>query len=176
MQPSDKPQFLKVLNGLAAMKKATLIPEVLDLWWGCMADWSIEDFKAAAIHVIKNSTFMPTPKDFEDLRKAGRNTAGEAFAKALGWARSGAYRNPAKTPDAILIDRVVHALGGWIAITSCDEEKLHFLERRFVEHFETIQDSSDVREALPAIAKPDWLQLGVEARRKALTKEPETET
>ena len=70
MQDADKPQFLKVLNGMASMKKATLTAEVLDLWWACMSDWSSEDFKAAAIHVLKTTTFMPTPKDFEDLRKA----------------------------------------------------------------------------------------------------------
>lgn len=177
MQPSDKADFLKVLNGMAAMKKAQLIPEVLDLWWACMADWSIEDFKGAAVHVMKNATFMPTPKDFEDLCKAGRHTAGEAFAKAVGWARSGSYRTPAKSEDGKFIDRVVHALGGYQVISMCDEEKLHFLEKRFAEHFETMRDSADVREALPSIAKPDWLQLGVESRRKALAKlESETES
>lgn len=150
MQATDKPDFLKVMNGMAAMRKAPLIPEVLDLWWACMEDWKLEDFKAAAIQVLKTQTFMPTPKDFEDLRKAGRETAGEAWAKAIGWAASGAYRD-CQMGDPIT-DRAVRALGGYKAIAMCDEDKLHFLERRFAEHFESIQDATDTRAAVPQIA------------------------
>lgn len=150
MQATDKPDFLKVMNGMAAMRKAPLIPEVLDLWWACVADWNLEDFKAAAVQVLKTSTFMPTPKDFEDLRKAGRETAGEAWANAVSWAASGAYRD-CEMGDPIT-DKAVRALGGYKAIAMCDEDKLHFLERRFAEHFESIQDATDTRAAVPQIA------------------------
>jgi hypothetical protein len=170
MQTHEKAQFLKVLNGMAAMKKAPMLPEVLDLWWACMADWSIEDFKAAAIHVIKKkATFMPTPKDFEDLRKAGRPTAGEAWANAIGWAASGSYRDCEMSDE--LTNKAVRALGGYRAIAMCDEDKLHFLERRFCEHYETLEDVAATRVALPQIAaRPDWLQLqSAVAVRKRLT-------
>lgn len=167
MQPSDKPQFLKVLNGLAAIKKTQLVPEALDLWWGCMADWTIEDFKAGAIEVLKRTDFMPTPKDFEDLRSAGRMTAGEAWDYAVGHAGSSAYRQgPMGNP---MIDQCVRMLGGYSAIAMCDEDKLHYLERRFVEHFETLDDAQSVRESVPQIARPDWLQLGLDNARKRLT-------
>jgi hypothetical protein len=43
-------------------------------------------------------------------------------------------------------------IGGPNVIGMCDEDKLHFLERRFTEHYETLQDSEDVRESVPAIA------------------------
>lgn len=152
MQVEDKIQFLKVLNGMAAMKKATLIPEVLDLWWLCMADWSIEDFKAAAVQVLKRSDFMPGPKDFEDLRKAGKDTPGEAFATALDWVRSGAYKSTPQSARAKSIDRAVQLIGGYKVIAMCEEDKLHFLERRFCEHYETMTDSDSVRLALPKIA------------------------
>lgn len=152
MQPSDRADFLRVLNGMAAMKKAALIPEVLDLWWLCMADWSIEDFKAAAVQVLKRSDFMPGPKDFEDLRKAGSDTPGEAFAAALDWVRSGAYKSPPQSARAKHIDRAVQLIGGYQVIAKCEEDKLHFLERRFCEHYESMTDSDRVRKALPQIA------------------------
>ena len=157
MQVDDKPQFLKVLNGMAAMKKATLIPEVLDLWWGCMADWSIDDFKAATVEILKRTAYMPTPKDFEDLRRAGRMTAGEAWDRAVGHAASSAYRD-GPTGD-YLLDQCVRMIGGYSVIAMCDEDKLHFLERRFCEHYETLEDATDVRDAVPQIAKPDWMTL-----------------
>lgn len=155
MQPTDKPHFLRVLNGMAAMKKTTLIPEVLDLWWMCMADWSIEDFMSAAVQVMKTSTFMPGPKDFEDLRKAGRETAGEVFAGLRQWLKY--------TPHGYLLDpdtprkiaSAFAAMGGAQAYAMCDEEKLPFLERRFCEHFEQISEVEDVRVNVPQIAYGD---------------------
>ena len=151
MQANDKPAFLRVMNGMAAMRKQTLIPEVLDLWWACMAQWTIEDFKAAAIEVLKTSEYMPTPKQFEDLRKATRMTAAEAFTRMIHWARTGGYKQPAKTADAILIDRTVASLGGWNTIACFDPDKLHFLERRFTDNFEQLQDALDTRQALPQL-------------------------
>jgi hypothetical protein len=159
MQTSDKEQFLKVMNGLAAMRKATLIPEVLDLWWACMADWSIEDFKAAAVQVLKTSSFMPTPKDFEDLRKAGRETAGEVFAsigRYLEYSPQG-YTVKANTPRPIAA--AIRAMGGADAYAMCEVDKLPFLERRFCEHYEQITGAHELREALPEIAYHDSERL-----------------
>lgn len=160
MQADDKVQFLKVMNGIAAMKKATLIPEVLDLWWACMADWNIEDFKAAAVQVLKTSTFMPTPKDFEDLRKAGRETAGEVFAgirQYLKYTPNGYTLQP-HTPRNI--ESAIRAMGGPMAYAMCDVDKLPFLEKRFCEHYEQITGADDTREAVPQIAYGnDTLQI-----------------
>jgi hypothetical protein len=133
------------LNGIATIRKSPLTPEALDLWWGCMADWSIEDFKAAAIQVLKTSEFMPMPKHFEDLRKALRPTAIEAWAAAVSHAASSAYRRGPIGDHRI--DMLVRGLGGYIAIAMCEEDKLHFLERRFCEHFDDVQDSDDVRKS-----------------------------
>lgn len=151
MQSTDRIEFGKVLNGMAAMRKTTLIPEALELWWACMSDWTIGDFKTAAIRVLKTTTFMPTPKDFEDLRNAGRQTAGEAFAKAVQTSKScsqGGYMTDNVTSADPQIDRAVRALGGYRCIAMCEVDKLHFLERRFTEHYEAIQDAGDVREWL----------------------------
>lgn len=168
MQADDKIQFLKVLNGMASMKKATLLPEVLDLWWGCMADWNIDDFKAAAIHVMKNAQFMPTPADFEALRKAGNRKAGEAWDLAVQHAASGRYRNGA-IGDA-LIDQCVRIIGGYATIAMSDVTKLQFIERRFCEHYDTLEEAHETRLAVPQIAKPDWLQLKFDNARKLLTR------
>lgn len=180
MLPSDKPQFLKVLNGMAAMRKAQLLPEVLDLWWACMSAWTIEDFKAAAVHVLKSSEFMPTPKDFEDLRKAGEPTAGEAWARVLESVRNGSYRwegcagrslhSGFAPPTDALTAASVRAIGGYEAIAMHEEATLHFLERRFCEHYAAIGEREQVREALPQIAsRPDWLQLQMQVAQKKLT-------
>jgi hypothetical protein len=151
VRPEDKTEFAQTVAAMASHKRQTLTAMDHRFWWEGMQDWTLDDFQAAAFRLIKTEDFMPTMKHFEDLRKAGRMTAGEAFAKAIAWARSGEYQHPAKTHEAILIDRVVAMLGGWGEITRYEEGKLHFLEKSFAEHYETLQDATDTREALPQI-------------------------
>lgn len=150
MIQADRGKFLEIVIGFAELKGKSLSAPALELFWNAMQDWRIEDFQAAANQLIKSCPWMPTPKEFEDLRKkAGRLSAGEAWADVLCLVRSGAYRAGGLS---LLIDAAVAALGGYQAIAMHDEAALHFLERRFAEHFAALEDRADIREALPAIA------------------------
>lgn len=154
MQPIDGDRFRNIIRGMGRMYGAEPDGLVLDAYWIALSDWNLEDFQSAAQRLMKTSKFMPRPSDWEELRRAGRMTSGEAFAKAIAWAKTGAYKHPAITPDAVMIDRVVHAMGGWSRVTTHDAENLQWLEKSFAEHYETIQDVTDTREALPQIAGP----------------------
>lgn len=150
VQERDKGEFLAVLTGLASIKRVQLTKEALDLWWLTMGDWPIDEFKQAAAHLLRAHEWMPSPHNFEALRKAGRPTAGEAWSLALRHAASSGYRSgPLNDP---LVDAVTRAIGGYEAIAMCNTDKLGFLERRFCEHYEQMQDADDVREAVPQIA------------------------
>lgn len=155
MTPADRKKFVEVVLGFAELKGKQLSAPALELYWRSLQHWQLSDFMAAAEHLIRTSEFMPMPKDFEDLRKACRPTAGEAWAKAVAACGSchsaQGYTNGGTCGDSF-IDRVVRAIGGYKAIAMCDSEKLHFLERRFAEHFESIQDAEDVREEVPQLA------------------------
>lgn len=169
MKPEDKTAFSQTVAAMASHKRQTLTPMDHRFWWEGMQDWTLSDFQDAAFRLVKTEEFMPSMKHFEDLRRAGRMTPGEAFAKAIAWARAGTYTAPAKSPEAILIDHVVAAMGGWIAMTSADTEKLHFLEKRFVEHYETIQDATDTRAALPQLTDNVVLHPALAAGLKRLS-------
>ncbi len=155
MTPDDREPFLEVVIGFAELKGKALSAPALELYWNSMQDWSMTDFRAAANHLVRACEFMPTPKDFEDLRRAGRPTAGESWTLALKHCGSaiqcGQVTNNGTCGDEF-IDRVVRAIGGYGAIAMCDTGKLHFLERRFAEHFEALQDAGDVRASVPRIA------------------------
>lgn len=150
MKPEDRKAFAEILLGFAELKGKQLSKGAVDLFWSAMQDWRIEDFRAAAHELLRTCEFFPTPRDFEQLRRAGRDTAGEAFAAALEHVRSGEWRS-GSTGDPSL-DRAVAAIGGWQTLAMSDDEGLRYLERRFSEHYETIQDAEDTREALPQIA------------------------
>lgn len=150
MQPSDKPKFVTTVVGLAAIKGRELTDEAIDLWWLSMAQWSIEDFTAAAAHLISACQFMPTPYDFAQLRKAGELTAGEAWERVL----SGATLEPNSRAA-----RAARIVGGQQAIRHADIERdLPFVQKRFMEAYGELTDVDSVREALPQIAAPDEIK------------------
>ena len=148
MQPADRAEFLKVLNGLAAIKGKQLAIEALDLWWMSMQSWPLADFKAAASHLVTSCQFMPTPFDFAQLKRAGEPTAGEAWTEAV--ASCSCWRG-GKSPGG-RIDRAVRAIGGYRAIAMADmETALPHIERRFKEAYEELCDVEETREQLPQI-------------------------
>ena len=154
---SDRPEFVRVLNGLAAIKRVDLTKDSYELWWQSMKNWSIDGFKDAAGYLLLNCKFMPTPYDFEQLRKKGEVSAHEAWAKALNHAE-GAWRQGV-LGDA-LTDRVVAALGGYSVIALTKTDKLGFLERRFLDTYNDLLDTSVVREALPDLTERARIRNG----------------
>lgn len=172
MQLSDRKPFLEIVIGFSELRGKTLSAPALELYWNAMQAWSLEDFQAAANRLLLTSEWMPLPHHFEELRNAGRATAGEAWAAALKWAASGNYRAHG-LPDPV-VNRAVEALGGYKAIAMHDEDKLHFLERRFAEHYATIQDATDTREALPQLAMSPGLAILLQRQVKQLTQQKAT--
>jgi hypothetical protein len=163
MTPTDKPRFIKQLMGLAAIKPGKeLTAEAYEIWWQAMQDWPLDEFKQAAAHLAKSVEFMPSPFHFEQLRKAGRPTAGEAWADIRAMARHSFEGEPTDPIAA----RALRALGGLRSVAMCDSDKVHFLERRFADHFEAMQDSEEIRQALPQIAEDR--RLGVSALVKRI--------
>jgi hypothetical protein len=160
MLDSEKPKFCAILAGLAAVLPGAKLPkEAYEFWWNVMQRdaWTLTEFDEAAAHLSKSCDFFPTPGHFDRLRKAGRMTAGEAWEKARKAAGSaiqcGQVTHNGTCGDPF-IDSVVRAFGGYGQIAMCDTDKLHFLERRFTEHFATMLEAQDTREAVPQIAGP----------------------
>lgn len=160
MNPTDRKAFVEIVVGFAELKGKALSAPAIELYWHAMRHWPIDDFRAAAEHLLRSCEFMPTPKDFEDIRKAGRLTAGEAWLRVLENVRSSAYRRGETCGGAI--DRAVYALGGYHVVGHCDIDRLGFLERRFADHYETMQDAADTREAVPRLSRGASL-LGYDA-------------
>ena len=153
MNANDKAEFAKVVLAFAELKGRQISLPVVDLYWDTMQSWSIQDFKAAARHLLRTCKFMPEPKDFEDLRKAGKETAGEVFASIRQWFQytPNGYTVKPETPHAIAAS--IRAMGGPNAYAMCDSDKLHFLERRFCDHYEQISGVEEIRDRLPQIAQ-----------------------
>ena len=83
MQPSDRKAFLEVVVGFAELKGKQLSAPALELYWNAMQGWTIEDFRKAAAHLLQTCEFMPTPKDFNDLKKAAMGASPAVTATPL---------------------------------------------------------------------------------------------
>ncbi len=166
MTPADKAKFVAVLEGLAAMKPgARLTPASFELYWNALcADWTLEAFTAAASHLACSFEFMPNPYHFEQLRKAGRRTAGEAWIIARD-----AWRHGLSSCGDPLIDRVVAMLGGYDTMGQTRTDQLQFIERRFCDHYAELQDVGDVRAAVPQIAPTPSTRIAADNVRKLAT-------
>lgn len=147
MQQTDFQRFKALMNGIAKLYERELDGPVLDAYWVALRDWDLGDFEASAGQLMRTSKFMPRPADFEELRRAGRLTAGEAWANARACWRSGG----SGTGDS-LTDRVVRMLGGYRSMGLTATDQMAFLERRFAEHYAQLQEVEEVREAVPQIA------------------------
>ena len=157
MDSGARPEFVRVLNGLAEIKRADLTKDSYELWWQSMKNWSIDDFRDAAGYLLLNCKFMPTPYDFQQLRKKGEVSAHEAWAVALQHA-TGAWRQGVL--GDVLTDRVIAALGGYSVIALTHKDKLGFLERRFLDTYNDLLDTNVVREALPDLTERPRKQNG----------------
>ena len=148
MTVDDFDEFCEVVVGFAELKGKQLSAAALKLYFRAMQSWDMREFKAAAEHLLCTCEFMPTPKDFTDLRRAGELTAGEAWDLVLGGA--------ALLPNSREA-RAASIVGGQYAIRHADIERdLPHIQRRFMEAYAELSDVDSVREALPQIASPDY--------------------
>jgi hypothetical protein len=151
MTDSDKPMFVAALTELAALKPgAKLTPEAYAAWWNSMrGTWSLEDFRQACAKLRDDLEFMPNPFHFQKLRRASRLTAGEAWGEVREIVRAGGncHADP-------LVNQAVRSLGGYRALGMTNTDQMQFLERRFCEHYESIGDAEEIREAIPQLAGP----------------------
>lgn len=136
MRPNDRKAFLEVVLGFAELKGRQLSAPALELYWNSMQDWSIEDFRSAANTLIKSCEYMPTPKEFNDLRKALKPSG------ATAWFTKGT------SPDPLANKAMqIAAQGRYVGHIPIDE--LQWVQKRFIEVYEELLDKDEAQVALP---------------------------
>lgn len=161
MTPEDYESFCGILLGFAEPRRIALSSTTFELYWDALTEWTIEDVRSAANILFKQCDWMPTPKDFEDLRRSATERAGvDAWEMARRAARSaialGRVREDVTSGDA-LVDRAVATIGGYGAIALCETAWLHALERRFLQAYVEVREVAEIRAALPHFAARDAL-------------------
>ena len=139
MNANDKTEFVRILAGLSAIKPGKeLTREALEVFWAAMADWSIEDFKAAANHLAKSCEFMPNPYHFEQLRKKNEPTKHEAWEVAFNRIKRGGNQPDDK------ISKAIKQVGGYYQLGMTPLDQMPFVAKRFQDAYESIGEVADI--------------------------------
>lgn len=154
MNKNDFEAFSQVVVGLAELKGKQLSSAGIKLYWAAMKSWSIDDFRSAAVVLISRCEFMPTPKDFEDLRKSMLPSADDAWTRVLQHCK-GKYRGGDLLDNGGPIDQAVQSIGGYDSIAHYKLDYLWVLQRRFRERYAQIYEGIEARQALPDIETPE---------------------
>lgn len=147
MQQNDFPQFKSIMAGMGRMFGAEVDGVLLDAYWLALRDWTLPDFEAASSRLMQVSKFMPRPAEYTALRKAGQQTAGEAWAVVAEYNRRGQY---GASPGG-KTDRVIQAMGGYGALATMTTDEMQFRAKRFAELWDEIGDAEETRQALPSV-------------------------
>jgi hypothetical protein len=150
VQPTDGKRFRDLLRGMARAFGSDIDTVTLDVYWLALSDWTLEQFEAAAGHLLRNSKFMPRPAEFNALKKAGKFTAAEAWDAILQHCK-GAYRDGSGIDNGGPVDIAVRGIGGYRTIAMHNLDYLPILQRQFVDRFEELDDVMEIRNSVPQL-------------------------
>lgn len=154
MSPEDGKRFRDLIRGMGRLFGAEPDALVLDAYWLALRDWDYTELEAAAGHLMRTAKFMPRPADFRELRKAGEQTAAEAWVLVLQNVRRSEYRRGVTVGGRA--DLAVKGMGGYAALGKRNPDKLNeFGLREFREQWDEAADREEVRAALPSLTPPE---------------------
>jgi hypothetical protein len=154
LQQSDRPEFLRVLNSCAAMYRADMSPDVVELWWNVLAEYDFTAIRQALTKHIRNpdsGQFMPKPAD---VIKFMSGTTQDAALMA--WAKvHSAIRRHGSWSDAVFDDPIVHAviqdMGGWIRLCEMLETDVPFRGKEFENRYRAYARQQERVQCVPVL-------------------------
>lgn len=168
MTDADKTKFFTLIAGVYAFYRQDISDFAGGVWWEAMKPF---DFPAVADalnrHCVNPDTgqFMPKPADVvKMLRGSSQDSAMVAWAKVDKAVRQvGTYSTVVF--DDPLIHRVLHDMGGWLALGTKTEHEWPFIAKEFENRYRGYRvrsETPDYPKTLVGIAEA---QNSVEGRR-----------
>lgn len=122
---------------MAELYDRELSAPLMDAYWLAMRDWTMQDFEAAASQLMRTNKFMPRPADFNELRSATKPNAADA------WFTKGVSQDHVANRAMKIATQ-----GRYVGHIPLDE--LQWVQKKFIEVYEQIQDSAEAQKALPS--------------------------
>ncbi len=134
MQDADKERFVNLISGVYSFYRQEISAFAGSVWWQAMKPF---DFEAVADalnrHCVNPDTgqFLPKPADVvRMLHGSTQDSAMVAWSKVdKGVRQVGTYASVVF--DDPIIHRVIHDMGGWVALGNKDESEWPFVAKEF---------------------------------------------
>lgn len=154
MQPIEKPQLAQLLAGVYEFYGKAVSPFTLSVWWEAMKPYDIAAVRQAFDrHLMNPDTGQWLPKPADVMRMLGGRTQDRAL---MAWAkvdkavrRVGNYASVAF--DDALIHRVLHDMGGWLALGQKTEDEWPFVAKEFENRYRGYSMRNETPEYPPVL-------------------------
>lgn len=150
-QKKDKMKFAQIMAALAEVfdsgRETTALKT--EIYFKSLQQFPIEEIEKACSKLIVSrvTASFPKPAEIIELMKPVRNEAQIDKCEAWGMVMSGLECGI--IPRDAQIQETVRRLGGWTWLQDKSYDDLHWIEKRFMEHFGQIVESDEYR-------KLDW--------------------
>lgn len=136
----DKKNYLKgiaILQTVPSFKKE-ISPETIEGYWIALEDMPDPDYEKAIKRCLRECKFLPTPADIREgfMPKYDPDEPAIIAWSKVVYARKakneGGRHNGVLAFDDLNIHRAIPLVDTWENIRDCDDEKLPFIEKKFI--------------------------------------------
>lgn len=154
MKTEDFEKFREGLAGIYGFYDKEINSFVLDIWWN-----ALKPFDLAAIvqafnrHVVNTEAGKWLPKPADIIRMLQGSTQDSAM---MAWSKvDKAMRHRGPYVDVAfddpIIHRVLHDMGGWIALSQKNEDEWPFVAKEFENRYRGFKERSEIPEYPPVL-------------------------
>ena len=137
MNSKDKPRFTQIMLGMADNFRDEISEEGMAMRFDMLFEYSMEEVEAAAKKILRSRKFkgMPPIAEFhEALHGSDRTQAIDAWGAVMKQLQGG------MEPLDPKIKETIRRIGGWDCLTRRTYDELQWDEKRFVEHYESVDE------------------------------------
>ncbi len=154
MRHEDKPQFAAMMNALAEYYSREISEGLIGMYWQGLEHYDLSAVREAMNRHMQNpdsGQFMPKIADISKmLGGSTQDAALRAWAKVdQAVRRVGTYADVAF--DDPIIHRVLHDMGGWIALGTRNEDDWPFVAKEFENRYRGYRIQGGAREYPPVM-------------------------
>lgn len=154
MTEKDYEKFREGLAGIYGFYDKEINMFVLDIWWNALKPFDTPAIiQAFNRHVINTESGKWLPKPADIIRMLRGSTQDSAL---MAWAKvDKALRHKGTYVDVVfddpLIHRVLHDMGGWIALGQKNEDEWPFVAREFENRYRGFRERSELPDYPPVL-------------------------
>jgi len=179
MQASDYDDFVMMLTAVGDLYGRAPSEMAITIWWGALQHYDLAAIRQGFDRHVRNpdtGQFMPKPADIvKMLQGSTQDSAMVAWSNVDRAVRQVGTYSSVVFDDA-LIHRVIHDMGGWVALGIKTEDEWPFVAREFENRYRGYRSRNerpDYPSQLIGIAESQNAQNGLKSQPPVLIGDPE---